>query len=138
MSLLTAASPPTSSQVTDGILGAPMLSEYALLALSSAALKSLAVSATPACVRSSSVHSNEAASARSVAELRARRTRSTRSAATRAAVWIASARRETSGATVEREVRERRMARRSGSPGACDCRWSVAAEAGERKAARRV
>lgn len=47
MSVLTLASPPTSSHVTFGILGAPILSEYAERAVSRAREKSAAVRATP-------------------------------------------------------------------------------------------
>jgi hypothetical protein len=55
MSDFTAANPPTSSQDTLGILGAPMLSEYAILAFSSAVSKSAAVTATPAFITSTSL-----------------------------------------------------------------------------------
>lgn len=44
MSDLTCASPPTSSQVTVGIRGAPIASEYEARALFNATSKSLAVS----------------------------------------------------------------------------------------------
>lgn len=127
MSLLTLARPPTSSQVTFGIFGAPMLSEYAERAFSSAELKSSEVSATPAFAMSLKVGAVivpsvgvASSSTRSAAAARARRTRSTRSLATSAAVWTARERRETSGEMMSEAVRLRRIARRSGSAGACD------------------
>lgn len=55
MSLLTCANPPTSSHETFGILGAPMLSEYAARAVSSADSKSCAVSGMVANARSCAV-----------------------------------------------------------------------------------
>ena len=48
MSALTCARPPTSSHETEGILGAPMLSEYDARAFPTALSKSAAVSGMPA------------------------------------------------------------------------------------------
>ena len=105
MSDLTWAKPPTSSQVTLGIFGAPMLSEYESLAFPRAISKSLAVMDTeervdesffkvlgPHFSYTSSSNLNDSYAmfiTRSTDAALARATRSYRSPASRAAVWVA-------------------------------------------------
>ena len=107
MSDLTWANPPTSSQVTLGIFGAPMLSEYESLAFPRATSKSLVVMDMEERDDKSSfkvlrppfqlygfnellqIDSYAVFIARSMDAALARATRSRKSPASRAAVWIA-------------------------------------------------
>ena len=107
MSDLTWAKPPTSSQVTLGIFGAPMLSEYESLAFPKATSKSLVVIDTEERDDESffkvlgpqfqlygfkevlQINSYAVFIARSMDATLARATRSRKSPASRAAVWIA-------------------------------------------------
>lgn len=133
ISALTWARPPTSSQETEGIFGAPMLSEYDARAFPSANSKSEAVMEIPAEKTSYIVpllpdYQRESAKLkmcthcsfvdRRIDAAFARATRSTRSAATSAAVCTARSLTDTSGASVQSAKMDRRISCRSNSPGA--------------------
>jgi hypothetical protein len=124
MSDFTVANPPTSSQDTLGIFGAPMLSEYAILAFSSAVSKSAAVTATPAFITSTSLlflkdefrenkktkdSTYDTLLARSIDIDSARCTRLTMSPATKAAVSVAILESDTSGARTVPASNDRRI-----------------------------
>lgn len=111
MSDLTCASPPTSSQVTVGIRGAPMASEYDARALFRATSKSLAVSGIfdwsalgLLNVQLADMSKNDVTDVIlgtfSKETCRARATRLARSEATKAAVCVAIEAKETSGASI--------------------------------------